>query len=152
MKEVIEKLKKVFSGKTFTEEGVVEEIKAMVDEKDDKIKELSPLAEEGRAYRKSLVDDTVRYGMMIDEVPSDEAGQKNEAAFYQTLPVERLKTMRDKFEKSAREKFPDKFTFAGKDTSDRQKQADEARKKAATTGKKDYTMPEHNELFETIGK
>lgn len=151
MKDFIEKLKKVFN-KAFTEEGVVDEIRTMVEEKDAKIRELTPLADEGKAFRKSLVDDTIRYGVMLDEIKTETEEQKKEADFLATLPIERLKTMRDKFEKTAREKFPDKFTFAGKDTSDREKTGEAAKKKAATTGKKDYTSPEHNELFETIGK
>lgn len=152
MKEFLEKLKKVF-GKTFSEEGAVEEIKQMLDEKDQKVRELTPLAEEGKAYRKSLVDDTIRFGTMIEEIKTDTEEQKKEAAFLETLPIERLKTMREKYEKTAREKFPDKFTFKGKDTNDRQKQGENAQQKQQqTTGKKDYTDPAQNELFATLGK
>ncbi|GAB63097.1 MAG: hypothetical protein DWB56_06755 [Candidatus Jettenia sp.] len=151
MKEFLEKLARKL-GKSFTEERAVEEIVALISEKDAKITALESLAEEGRAYRKHLVDDVLRFGVMVDEIPADEEGQKKESTFINTWPIDRIKVLRDKYEVKAREKFPDKFTFKSKDEADRNEKGKEAEKKKVKTGKKDYTSPEENELFETVGK
>lgn len=149
MKEFIEKLKKAFSGKIFTEEGLLEEIKGLITEKDERIKALEPEAADGRAYRKSLIDDAVKFGALLGDIGTDAEAQKKEADFMATWPIDRLKSQRDRYEKQAREKFPTDPTFKGKDETDRQRQAQAAPK---ATGKKDYTTSEHNELFATIGK
>lgn len=149
MKEFIEKLKKAFSGKIFTEEGLLEEIKGLIAEKEDRIKVLEPEAADGRAYRKSLIDDAVQFGALLGDIGTDAEAQKKEADFMATWPIDRLKSQRDRYEKQAREKFPTDPTFKGKDETDRQRQAQAAPK---ATGKKDYTTSEHNELFATIGK
>lgn len=108
----------------FTEDNLAEEIKAVVDGKDAEITGLKAAAADGAAYRKSLVDDTIRFGVLVDEVPTDEAGQKAEEEFLKGLPIDRLKGMKDKFEKRAKETHPDRFIFEGKTEADRQKAAD----------------------------
>lgn len=146
---MLEKLNKTF-GKTFTEGDAVDGIKAMLDEKEAEIKALRPIAEDGRAYRKALVEDVIRFGVLIDEIPTDEAGQKTEEEFLSPLPIPRLKTIRDKYELKAHERFPDKFQFRTQDENDRQQKAKEAeglKKSTETTNKKDYTDPKFNELL-----
>ena len=85
----------------------------------DQVKELKARAEDGAGYRKSLIDDTLRYGTLIGEVDTDGAKQKTEAEFLATWPIDRLKGLRDKHEVTARKQFPDKFTVKSKDQEDK---------------------------------
>jgi hypothetical protein len=138
---------------TATEDQIAAGIKALNDEKDAKIKALEPLAEEGKAYRKSLVEDAVKFGSLIDEVPVDADAQKKESDFLATLPLDRLKMTRDKFETKAREKFPTHTIFTGKDQGDREDRSKEGEQRSQETkGKKDFSSPAHNELFGTVGQ
>jgi len=160
--KVLQQLGKALGLKdALTEENLVDQVKAVIDEKDalitardEEISGLKAAAADGQAYRKSLVDDAIRFGSLIDEVPTDEDGQKAEAEFLGGLPIERLKSMRDRFEARAREKFPDHAEFTGKDESDRQKKNADATKTAMQNkgSRKDYTDPGVNELFGTLGK
>lgn len=162
MKEFLKKLEKALGLKqALTEDNALDRIVAQVEEKesqlatkDQEIDGLKAAAADGAAYRKSLVDDAVRFGTLIDEVPTDEAAQKSESEFLTSLPIERLKSMRDKYETRAREKCPTDPVFTGKDEADRKKDNEDAKKKNKQTssGRKDYTDPDNNELFGTIGK
>ncbi|MFA5352922.1 MAG: hypothetical protein WC291_01720 [Thermodesulfovibrionales bacterium] len=139
--------------KTFTEDNAVEEILGVIAEKDARIADLTPKAADGETYRKNLVEDVVRFGALIGEIPTEEATQKVEADFIATWPIERVKDLRDRHEAKARTKFPDKFTFQGKDQAARDGKNKEAEEKAATTtGRKDYTDPKQNELLGLVGK
>jgi len=151
MKEFLKKLSEKL-GKAFSEERAVDEIASLITEKDTRIKELEPHAVDGKAYRKHLIDDVLKYGALIDEVHSDAEAQKKEAEFLNGWPIDRIKSTRDKYETRARVKFPDKFTFKAKDETDRQGMDKEGKRQQVITGKKDYTSPQHNELFETVGK
>lgn len=136
-----------------SEEALLNEVKTLVSGKDAKIKELEPLAEEGKAYRADLVADTVKFASLIGEIEDNEKAKKDEEEFLKTVPIARLKAQRDKYESRAREKFPAHAMFTGKDQGDREKQGQEAETKSKTvTGKKDFSRPEHNELFETTGR
>jgi hypothetical protein len=161
MKEFLQKLEKALGLKqALTEDNALERIVAQVEEKDtqlvaknQEIASLKAAASDGHAYRKALVDDAIRFGVLIDEIPSDEAGQKSESEFLTGLPIERLKSMRDKYETRAREKCPTDPVFTGKDESDRTQQNQQAQQKVKqSTGKKDFTSSANNELFGTIGK
>lgn len=151
MKEFLKKLSEKL-GKAIAEEQAIDDIVALMAEKDAKIKALEPLAEEGKSYRKHLVDDVLRFGVLIDEVPTDEDGQKKEAGFIATWPIDRMKAVCDKYEVKARAKFPDKFAIKTKDETDKQKKDADGKKQGKSSGRKDYTSAEHNELFETVGK
>jgi len=139
----------VKSGKTFSDEpaNAEKEILSLLSEKDEKIKALEPKAADGDAYRKSLVEDALRFGALTEDIPSDVEKQKTEGEFIATWPIARIKDLKDKYEVKAREKFPDKFTFKGKDEEDRKKKDAEGRKNEVKSGKKDYTSPETNELL-----
>ena len=150
-KNMLKKLGEII-GKTLTEESAASEVQKAITDRDAKIRELEPHAAEGKAYRKHLIDDILKYGTLIEEIPTDGDAQKKESEFYATWPIDRIKVLKDKYETRARQKFPDKFTFQTKDESNRQEHAEGGKKKQETTGKKDYTSPEHNELFATIGK
>jgi hypothetical protein len=162
MKEFLQNLgKQLGLKKALTEENALEGIVAVVEEKDatisqkdQEIEGLKASAADGKAYRKTLVDDAIRFGVLIDEVPTDEDGQKSEQDFLASLPIERLKLTRDKFEKRARAKCPTNPVFTGKDESDRQQSNKDAGQQGKKTksGRKDYSDPANNELFATIGK
>ncbi len=119
MEHFLKKVNEKF-GKTFSAETLFDGIITIVSEKDAEIDALKPLAEEGKAYRKSLVDATLKYGTMIDEIETGEESQKAEEAFLNTVPIDRLKSMNDKYEKRAREEYPQEFTFEGTDTEERE--------------------------------
>ena len=136
-----------------SEEALLSEIKTALGAKDAKIKELEPQAADGVAYRTDLIADTVKFAALIGEVADDEKSKKDEEEFLKSVPIGRLKAQRDKFETRAREKFPTHAIFSGKDQGDREKQTQEAETKTKTaTGKKDFSRPEHNELFGTTGR
>jgi len=145
-------------GKSFaddtTEEQAVEAVKGAIAAKETEVRaELKTAVEDGKAFRKALVDDAVKFGALIDEVPTDADAQKKEADFLTGLPIDRLKMIRDKYETRAREKFPTHAVFAGKDQGDREKRGEQGKEKTKTaTGKKDFTDPAHNELFGTVGR
>ena len=85
----------------------------------ESVKELKARAEDGAGYRKSLIDDALRFGSLIGEVESDGEKQKKEAEFLGTWPIERLKSHRDKFEATARKEFPQEFNLKSKDQDDK---------------------------------
>ncbi len=136
-----------------TEDQVSVGIKSLLDERDTTIKALEPRAADGDAYRTDLVADTVKFAALIGEVEDNEKAKRDEEDFLKTLPIARLKSQRDKFETKAREKHPTSALFIGKDQSDREKREKEAGERSReTSGRKDFTRPEHNELFGTIGR
>lgn len=145
MKEFLKDLAKAL-GKPFSEEKAIDEIKSMLDDKDTEIKSLKSLAEGGKAYRESLVKDAVKYGVLIGEIDTDADSQKAEEAFLKTVPLDRLKMIKDKYEGSARQKFPAEFQIPSKDEDDKQRKAKEAEQHSGEK-KKDYTDPKHNELL-----
>lgn len=146
MKEFLKKLGDKLK-KTFSEDNAVEEIAGIISEKDSEIATLKPLSEDGKRYRKDMVEDAVRFGAMAGDIPTDEAGQKTESDFIATWPIERIKDLRDKNEAKARKMFPDKFTVKSKDEEDKLKKEKEAEALKPRIGKKDYTDPKQNELL-----
>jgi len=136
-----------------SEETLLNEIKTMLAGKDATINELKPLADDGKAYRDDLIADMVKFAALIGEITDDEKAKKEEEDFLKTVPIARLKAQRDKYETRAREKFPTHAVFTGKDQSDREKHGKEGEEKSkSVTGKKDFSRPEHNELFGTTGR
>jgi hypothetical protein len=136
-----------------TEEQISAGIKALAEEKDLRIKELEPLAADGKAYRDDLIADTVKFAALIGEVADDEKSKKDEEDFLKSVPIARLKAQRDKYEAKAREKFPTHTIFTGKDQGDREQRGKDAEKTSLDTkGKKDFSNPAHNELFGSVGR
>jgi hypothetical protein len=148
MKTLLEKLNKALK-KEFTEDNLGDGVILVIADKDMQIEKLKAAAAEGAAYRKHLTDDIVKHGMLIGEMPTDEAGQKAEVDFIATWPIDRVKALKDKYETAARQKFPDKFTVPTKDQTDRDQKGSEAEGKAPPKdGKKDLTVPANNELLQ----
>lgn len=138
---------------TATEDQIAAGIKALAEEKDAKINELTPLAADGKAYRDDLIADTVKFAALLEEIGGDEKAAKEESDFLKTVPIARLKAQRDKYEAKAREKFPTHTIFTGKDQTDREQKGKEGEQRSQETkGKKDFSTPAHNELFGTVGK
>lgn len=138
---------------TATEEQIAAGMKALIDEKNAKISELEPVAADGKAYRDDLVAETVKFAALLEEIGTDEKAKKEEEDFLKTVPIARLKSQRDRYETKAREKFPTHTIFAGKDQSDREQRGKAGEQSAQETkGKKNYTNPEHNELFSAVGR
>ncbi len=136
-----------------TEEQIAAGIKTLVAEKDARIAELEGKAAEGDAYRADLIADTVKFATLIGELADDEKAKKDEEDFLKTVPMARLKAQRDKYEAKAREKFPTHAIFTGKDQTDREQRGKEGEQRnQETKGKKDFSRPEHNELFGTVGR
>ncbi len=138
MKEFIQRLSKKL-GKVFSEDNAVDEITAHIDEtvaqvrnekaeeiktlkeevseQETKIKELAPLADEGKAYRKDLVDNYVTLRTKLEEIPSDsEEKQKQARTVAEGFPVEFLKSEVDALRKRVDDKFPAEPQLKGGDT------------------------------------
>lgn len=84
---------------------------------EDEIKALKPLAEDGKGFRAGLVSDTVKFLVLSGDVKNDADSQKTESEFLSSLPLDRLKAMRDKAEADARKKHPSHTEFKGKETA-----------------------------------
>jgi hypothetical protein len=135
MKELMDRLKKMFN-RTFSEDGVADEIKAMLDEKDatiaekeKRIKELSPLAEDGKKWRDDLIKRYIASKAKLGEVgetPEAQEGLKKVAGAY---PIEFLISECKHLEVRVAEKFPDTAQTKG----------DERKDKTADGGEKDYS-------------
>jgi len=136
MKDLLEKLAKKFS-KTFTEDNIVDEIQAMlaekdktISEKDARINELSPLAEDGKTWRDGLIADYVKLKAKLGEVAETPEGQEPLKKVAQGYPIDFLKTEVAHLQKRVDEKFP----------AEAQTKGDERRDKTADGGgEKDYT-------------
>lgn len=157
MKEFLARLGKALGlSKALEEDTALEAVQSALGAKDAEVaelKKLEPQAADGKAYRDNLITDAVKFAALIGEIGDDEKEKAAETAFLSTIPISRLKSVRDKYEAKAREKFPTHAVFVGKDQKDREEHAKEAEGKAAETkGKKDFSRPEHNELFKTVGK
>lgn len=100
-----------------TEETAGDAIAAALDAKDAKISELTTKAADGEAYRKGLVDDCLKFGRLLKEMPDDEEGAQKKAAFIGTWPIEEVKSLRDSLETRARTAFPSEFQIPGSDTA-----------------------------------
>lgn len=122
-----------------TEDTAGDAIVAALDAKDAQIATLTTKAADGDAYRKSLVDDAIRFGRMLKEMPDDDEGTKKKAEFLGTWPIDEVKSLRDRLEARARKEFPADFTVEAQDESDRQKKNEAA-------GQKDYTKADQNPL------
>jgi len=103
-----------------TEETAGDAIAAALDAKDATITELTQKAADGEAYRKSLVDDCLKFGRLLKEMPDDEEGTKKKTEFIGTWPIAEVKTLRDSLEGRARKEFPTEFQLPGKAEDDRQ--------------------------------
>jgi hypothetical protein len=138
MKGLLKLLAKLFPGKSFSEEGLVDEIKEAFDEMKQKakqaldevktaltaktqeleasqakVKELTPLATDGRAYRDGLISDYVAAKAKLGEVaetPEAQDAVKTVAAGY---PIDFLKSEVKHLQTRVEEKFPDKSELGG---------------------------------------
>jgi hypothetical protein len=151
MKEFLKKLAQLFPGKTFSEDNTLEEIKAAVEDRikaettkavdvataplNEKIKDLQPLADEGKAYREGMVQDYVTLKAKLGEVsekPEDQEAVKKVCAGY---PLDFLKAEVRHLQGRVEEKFP-----AGSQTK-----GDDRRDKSGDGGKKNPLVPEDKE-------
>jgi hypothetical protein len=135
-------------GREFTAEDLGDEILAYIAEMKEKVAASTAAAKDGEAYREILIEDAIHYGAMIGDIPTSEAAQRKEAEFIKTWPLGRIKFLRDKYEKTARKMYPDKFTIQGKEQMDRERQAREAERRALPTGKKDLADARNNPLLQ----
>ncbi|NOZ68007.1 MAG: hypothetical protein GXP46_01860 [Deferribacteres bacterium] len=118
-------------GKTFSEDNAEDEIMAIFNEKDAKLKELEnkvaelePLAADGRAYRKELVDSYVTLRTKLEELPADDENRQKQAREIAAgFPVEFLKSEVEVLQKRVEEKFPDEGQLKGGDPDNRDKNA-----------------------------
>jgi len=135
MDKILKLLAKLFPGKSFTEDGLGDEMKAALDEHvkaenqkavdaaitplNAKIAELTPLADDGKAYRDGLVADYVSKKAKlgdISEKPEDHAELKVVAAGY---PMKFLKAEVETLQKRVEEKFPAEPQTKGDDRRDK---------------------------------
>ncbi len=127
------------TGKTLVADSFGDTVVVVIGEKDAKITELTGQvaalqtdAADGKAYRKRLIEDFIKAGVLTGEVKSDEASQKSETDFLMTVPIARLEVMAGKAIAAAKKVAPDKFELPAGDQTDREKGNKEA--ETAATG------------------
>jgi hypothetical protein len=130
MKELLERLK-IFFGRTFSETDTFDELKAAVTEKtaeavqaatrplNDRIKELLPLAADGRTYRNNLVSEYISLKVKLGEAsekPENQDALKEMVAAY---PIDFLKSEIGLLKVRVYEKFPSEAQLTGSDNLER---------------------------------
>ena len=135
MKNLVMKLMRAF-GKAFTEddeEKLFDEIKALVDEKEQRITALAtelegarqkaaslePLAADGKAYRDDLVGQYVTHKAKLGEVAETPEAQKAVREVAAAYPIAFLKDEVKTLEKRVCEKFPDTGKLPGDTRQDK---------------------------------
>lgn len=136
MNTLIEKLKMLFPKRNFSEDNIADEIKAMIDEKDSviaekdkRISELSPLANDGKAYRDGLVMQYVTLKAKLGEVGETPEAQDKVKAVASGYPIDFLKSEVDNLQKRVDEKFPAESQTKGDDRQDKTSEGTDWRKK-----------------------
>lgn len=137
MKNLIERLKKMFNRSFSEDEGTLaDEIKAMLNEKDTtiteketRIKELEPLAADGKAYRDDLITKYVSLKAKLGEVTEVPEAQEKVKKVAGNYPMDFLKSEVEVLQERVDEKFP----------TEAQTKGDERQDKSADGGEKDYT-------------
>jgi hypothetical protein len=125
IKALVDKINKTFKT-TFTEENAGDNIVDLIQQKDTEIEALKPKAADGDAYRRDMLADIGKFGALIGELPKEDAAQKTEMDFIVTMPIDRVKTMRDKYEAKAREMFPAQFIIQTKSEEEKKQKEDAA--------------------------
>ncbi len=107
----IDEIKELFDGKKTEMDALIKKVDekdATITEKDKTISDLTPLAEDGKAYRKELVDSYVTLRTKLEEIPADdETKQKQAREIAESFPVDFLKSEAETLRKRVDEKFPD---------------------------------------------
>lgn len=104
---------------TATEDQITAGIKGLLDEKNAKIDELTPLAADGKAYREELVSNYVAAKAKLGEVaetPDAQNGLKQVAAGY---PLDFLKSELKHLQARIEKAFPDTYQTTGEDGNDK---------------------------------
>lgn len=138
LKAFLEKLSKDFKT-LFTEEGIVEEIKALVGaagEKADKdvkakddevtglkseIETLKPLAADGKAFREELVKENIRMKAALKDIGESEEDQKGVKSVVENHPIDYLKNENESLLKRMVIVFPDEAQTKGDANRDKSK-------------------------------
>ena len=97
------------------EEQVAAGIKALLEEKDAKIKSLEKDAEEGKAYREDLVQQYTSAKAKLGEVAETEEAQKGLKAVAAGYPLDFLKSELKHLQARVEAKFPAEFQTKGSD-------------------------------------
>jgi hypothetical protein len=138
MKGLLRILGKLFPGVMFTEEGIADEIKDAVEAmkqkakealdevkeslkvktqelvaSEAKVKELTPLAADGKAFRDDLISQYVASKAKLSEVSEKEEEQKELRTIAAGYPIEFLRAEVKHLEARVAEKFPDKSQLGG---------------------------------------
>jgi len=146
MEKLLKILAKLFPGKSFTEDGLTDELKDALKEHaakavaeevekatkplNEKITELTSLAADGKAYREGLVTAYVTHKAKLGEVAETPEAQATVKAVASAYPIDFLKSEVAILETRVNEKFPDKGQTQGDDRQDKSKDGGE---------KKDYS-------------
>ncbi len=102
------------------EQALFDAVKGAMAAKDQKITDLeaqvaanAPLAEDGKSYRKHLVDEFVRMKTALGECEADDAAGKKMAGYVDGLPLDFLKKEVGGLSARMAEKFPDTGSLSG---------------------------------------
>lgn len=122
-------------GKTFApetnEEDLIKAVDTALKEKDatigeleTKVKGLESLAEEGKAYRKELVNEYVRMKAALDECDETPEAADGLKAFAKAMGITFLKTEVKHLQARMEKKFPDKEQLKGDMRQDKSNESD----------------------------
>ena len=141
LKKLLKEMSKSF-GKHFDEDNVIEEVKGLITEAEtkaqgdlaekdkviktleDEVKELKPLAADGKAYRSELVEDYIKMKASLEDISEKEEDQEEARKVIEGYPINFLKNEREVLQKRMSEKFPDNPQTKGDTGRDKQGKPD----------------------------
>lgn len=152
-KQLVAMLKRIFQGKSFSEDNLETEVKEALDAYaksaveaavkplndkivlleplEAKVKELEPLAADGKAYRESMVADYVTMKAKLGDVSEKKEDQDELKTVASAYPMKFLKAEVETLRKRVEEKFPDS-----------QIKSDDPNNKRGPGGEKNALVPE----------
>lgn len=131
MEKFLKILARIFPGKSFSEDGLGDELKTALDdhvkaevdkatgEKDKRIAELSSQAADGKAYRDELVTQYVTLKAKLGEVGETPEVQVKVKSVANVYPIDFLKSEVDTLQRRVEEKFPAEPQTKGDDRTDK---------------------------------
>ena len=158
-KKLLAMFKKLFRGKSFSEETFEEDVRTALDEHvaaerkaaadeamkplNEKVKalekevaDLKPLADEGKAYRKGLCESYATLKAKVGDVDEKPETRERTMKVAEGFGIDFLKDEVKTLQKRTEEKFPDKGELGG---------GDDPEKKREQGGKKNPLIPEEKE-------
>lgn len=117
--DIFAKIAAMCGKKIKDEDGALDYVKELMDEVKtlkEEVTTLKAFAEDGKAHRKSLVDEAVRLSALVGDCDKSAEAGKKEAEFLSTWPLDRLKSHVTALDARARKEHPTEFSLPAHDT------------------------------------